>query len=170
MSERPVIVGVGNVLMGDDGAGPAVVEALRRRGAQRRVELIDAGLAFGEVLCDLEPDRAVVVVDAARGPGPAGSIYRLAPEELSDAAEGAAAGVSLHEVGVASALRLEALSGRAFTEVTIFGVEPGQLAWGEGLSPPVAEAVARLAERICRDLEATRDRRQAGRAAGSATR
>ncbi len=75
MSEpRPAIVGVGSVLMGDDGVGPAAIEALRARGVDKRAELIDAGLAFSDVLCELEPTAPLVILDAVRGGYPAGSI------------------------------------------------------------------------------------------------
>ncbi len=153
MTEQPAIVGVGNVLMGDDGVGPAAVEAMRRDGAGRRAELIDAGLAFAEVLCDLDPARPVAVIDAVRGGSAPGSIYRLTPADLAGESGSMAAAVSLHELNVLPALRMEALAGREFADVTVFGVEPGILAWGEGLSPPVAEAVRKLRQVIRRYLD-----------------
>jgi hydrogenase maturation protease len=146
-------VGVGNVLMGDDGVGPAAIEVLSRRGLGGSSELIDAGLAFGEVLCDLSPDRPLVIIDAARGGGPPGSIYRLGLEELAEGGSMAAA-VSLHEVSIVPALRMAALAGRRFADVTLFGVEPQRVAWAEGLSAPVAAAVERLADEIRRHLGA----------------
>jgi hydrogenase maturation protease len=139
--------------MGDDGVGPAVVEALRRRGAAARAELIDAGLAFSDVLCDLEPSRPLVVIDAVRGGGPPGSVYRLGPAWLAEEAGSMARAVSLHEVNVLPALRMEALAGREFTNVTIFGVEPGEIAWGERLSPAVAKALEKVVRAVCDYLE-----------------
>ena len=149
MSEsRPAIVGVGNVLMGDDGVGPAAVEALRADGAAEKAELIDAGLAFSEVLCDLDPARAVVIIDAVRGGGAPGSIYRLTPGQLAGETGSMAAAVSLHEVNVLPALRMAALAGRSFDNVTIFGVEPESLGWGLPLSAPVARAIEKLRQII----------------------
>ena len=150
---RPAIVGVGNVLMGDDGVGPAALDALRRAGAGDRAELIDAGLAFSEVLCDLTPEKPMIVVDAVRGQGEPGSIYRLTPADLDPETGAMTAAMSLHEVNVLPALRMEALAGRRFHNVTIYGVEPGKLDWGEGLSGPVAEAVEKLVEIVCRHLD-----------------
>ena len=148
-SSRPAVIGVGNVLMGDDGVGPAVVEAMRRRGLEARTELIDAGLAFSEVLCDLDPDRPLAIVDAVRGAGRPGSICRLGLGELAGESGSMPSAVSLHEISVLPALRMEALAGREFSDVTIFGVQPMTLAWGEGLSAPVAEAVERVVRRLC---------------------
>lgn len=153
MSDRAVIVGVGSILMGDDGVGPAAVGELRRRGLDDRAELIDAGLAFSEVLCDLDPSQPLIVLDAIRGSGEPGSVYRLSLNDL-DAAQGAMAhAVSLHEVSVLPALKIEALTGREFADVTIFGVEPGRLAWGDELSEPVAAAMDKLIEAVLKHVE-----------------
>jgi len=141
---RPAIVGVGNVLMGDDGIGPAAIEALRQGRVGDRAELIDAGLALGEVLCDLDPHQPLVIIDALRGGGGPGSLYRLGLDVLNPQGASVRRAVSLHEVGVQSALRMEALSGREFTHVTIFGVEPGKVAWGQRLSRPVAQSLKNL--------------------------
>jgi len=139
--------------MGDDGVGPAVVDALRSGGAGDRAELIDAGLAFSEVLCDLDPGQPLVIVDAVRGGGPPGSIYRLHPGDLLAEGGPTSRAVSLHEISVLPALRMEELSGRRFNDVTIFGVEPETVEWGEGLSQPVARAVRKLLNEIRRYLD-----------------
>jgi len=146
-------VGVGNVLMGDDGVGPAALDALRSTGADERAELIDAGLAFSEVLCDLTPQRTVIIIDAVRGGGEPGTVYKLTPDDLDPDTGAMAAAMSLHEVNVLPALRMEALAGRLFRDVTIYGVEPGKLDWGEGLSEPVTRTVEKLVETIGRHLD-----------------
>ena len=150
---RPAIVGVGNTLMGDDGVGPAAVEAFGRAGLGNEAELIDAGLAFSEVLCDHDPSRPMVIIDAVRGPGEPGSIYKLTPEELDGAKGSLASAISLHEVNVLPALQMSALAGRCFDDVTIFGVQPEKVEWGEGLSPAVRRAVKDLVRTVRQHLE-----------------
>lgn len=157
-------MGVGNVLMGDDGVGPAAVEALRREGVD--AELIDAGLAFGEVLCDLAPDRPLIVIDAVRGPGGPGSVYRLSPADLDGTSETAPA-LSLHEVSVLPALHMERIAGRDFDDVTLFGVEPQRLAWGEGLSRSASDGLAKLVMMIRRYLDERDGPERAAAACGS---
>jgi len=141
------------MLMGDDGVGPAAIGALTERGVGDRAELIDAGLAFSEVLCGLDSHRALVILDAVGGGGPAGRLYRLGLADLDPAPGSVPSAVSLHETHVLPALRMEALTGRAFTDVTIFGVQPGRLGWGTELSPPVAEGTERLIQAVCRYLD-----------------
>ena len=146
-------MGVGSVLMGDDGVGPAGIEMLRRSGMGDRAELIDAGLAFSEALCELDPLRPLVILDALRGGCAPGSVYRIALADLSPRDGSAGRGVSLHEISVLPALRMEALAGREFADVTIFGVEPDRIAWGEGLSRSVAEAMGGLVRAVCDYLD-----------------
>ena len=147
------IVGVGNVLMGDDGVGVAAVEALARRALPEGVRLHDAGLAVGDVLGRLDPSDPLIVLDAVRGGGPPGSLYRLRPGAPAPGGRAAAGAVSLHELNVTAALQLEALSGRVFVDVMVFGVEPDVIAWGEGLSPAASGAMDRLVGAVLRYVE-----------------
>ena len=141
------IVGVGNTLMGDDGVGPAAVERLAARGVPAHVRLHDAGLAVSDVLGQLDPDDPLIVIDAVRAGGPAGAVYQVDVDAL--AGEGLpSAAVSLHELSIVPVLEMEALTGRVFSNVTVFGVEPARVAWGEGLSPAVASALDRLVDAV----------------------
>ncbi len=148
------IVGVGNTLMGDDGVGPAAVDRLAARGVPAHIRLHDAGLAASDVLSRLDPDDPLIVIDAVRAGGPAGAVYQVdvdpgAPAPLGPGAEGLPGiAVSLHELSVVPALEMEALTGRVFSNVTVFGVEPARVAWGEGLSPAVASALDRLVDAV----------------------
>jgi len=145
---RVNIVGVGNLLMGDDGVGPAVVARLEARGTPAGVCLYDAGLAFSDVLGMLEPADPLIVIDAVRAGGRPGEVHRLRLDVLNLDAAPVPAMVSLHELSVVPALRLEALAGRVFSDVTVLGVEPGVVDWGQGLSPIVAGAVEGLVDDV----------------------
>jgi len=138
------IVGVGNTLMGDDGVGPAVIAALERRGLPGGVHLYDAGLAVSDVLSALDPAAPLVVIDCLRSGGEPGDICEAALSDIADQRASSGA-MSLHEISVLPALRMECLIGREFRDVTIYGVEPKRIAWGKELSAEVAEAVDRLA-------------------------
>jgi len=159
LSEPTVnIVGVGNVLMGDDGAGIAAARRLADAGMPTGVRLHDAGLAVADVLGGLDPAVPLIVLDALQAGGEPGTVYTARLEDLS--AGGRLAGLtSLHELSVLPALRLEALSGRTFGDVTVFGVEPARIEWGKGLSDPAAAGVERLVEAVTSHVEQiTRDR------------
>jgi len=149
LPERTVnILGVGNVLMGDDGVGIAAVRAIARRGTPAGAVLHDAGLAVADVLSGLDPADPLIVVDAVRAGGPAGQVYRLSLDALQPDAAALSGAMSLHELSVAPALRLEALTGRVFADVTLLGVEPGRVGWSTELSEPVAAAVETLCDAV----------------------
>ena len=61
--------------------------------------------------------------------------------------------MSLHEINVLPILRMEALGGREFTNVTIFGVQPGNIAWSEGLSTAVKIGMKKLVQDVCDYLD-----------------
>jgi len=151
------ILGVGNTLMGDDGVGPLAAQALLRGPLPEGAAVYDAGLAVSDVLGALDPSAALIVIDALRAAGPPGTVYQAQLEDMT-LMEGTLAGLlSLHEISVLPALRIEAMTGREFRDVTVFGVEPASARWGEGLSAPVARAMRKLTgavlEHAARKLE-----------------
>jgi hydrogenase maturation protease len=151
LSERKVnIVGVGNTLMGDDGVGPAAIERLRNRDLGEGVVLWDAGLAVSDVLGLMDPADPLIVVDAVRAGGEPGTLYEAEIDVTAEDEAAAGAMFSLHEVSAMPALQLEAVTGRVFEDVTVIGVEPAVVQWGDGLSPTVAEALEKLVDAVLR--------------------
>ena len=142
------------MLMGDDGVATAAVERLAKRPLPEYVRLHDAGLAVSDVLGRLSPAEPLIVIDAIRGDGKPGSVYKLALDDMSVLPQAAIhAAISLHELSVLPALRMEAMTGRAFSDVTVFGVEPETVEWGLGLSAPVLGAMDRLVEAVMEHVD-----------------
>ena len=120
MSESRVvnILGVGNTLMGDDGVGVAALARLAERGAPAGCALHDVGLAVSDVLGSLDPADPLVVIDAVKAGRAPGTVYTAAidPLDCDEATDGQM--VSLHELSVVPALRIEAAAAFAAREVT----------------------------------------------------
>ncbi len=146
---RTVVVGFGNLLMGDDGVGIHVVRALAARGLPPGVEAVDGGVASLEILGSLLDAAKVIIVDALAGGGEPGAVYRLTPTDLGQAA--APPGYSLHEFTLPQALALLAQTA-TLPPIVIFGVEPAAMDMGLELSPPVAAAAGRVADLIAVEL------------------
>jgi hydrogenase maturation protease len=130
-----VIVGIGQLVAGDDAVGVVVARALAERGFEVR-SCADASV----VLSLLAAGRRVVVVDAVVGGGPPGTVLRLAPGDLA----AGPAPLSSHGIGVAEAIELaRALYGEASAAaVAIVGIaidRPSGAALA--LSPAVASAI-----------------------------
>lgn len=133
-----VILGIGNLLMGDDGVGIHAVRELARQPIAG-VEVVDAGTDYLSALPFLENAQRVLVLDAVRGRNAPGSIYRLAEQELSPRPDGSAA----HVTSILEARRLLS-PGAAWPEITVLGVEPAVVDYGMDLSAPVAAALPEL--------------------------
>lgn len=146
---RTVVVGFGNLLMGDDGVGIHVVRELAARKLPRGVETVDGGVASLEILGSLLDAACIIIVDALAGGGEPGTVYRLTPAELGTAV--ASPGYSLHEFTLPQSL---ALLDRTATlpPIVIFGVEPAVMDMGLEMSPPVAAAAMRVADLIAAEL------------------
>jgi hydrogenase maturation protease len=152
---RVVIAGVGNVLRGDDGFGPAVVQALERYGGLpagvRTVEVGIGGIGLVHEL--LEGCDMLVVVDAVERGGEPGTLYILEPqvpclESLSDM-ERAGLAVDLHEVVPGSVLLMARGLGVLPPVVRIVGCQPGETEeFALDLTPPVAGAVSEAVQAI----------------------
>jgi len=154
-SPKVVVVGVGNLLMGDDGMGIWVAEELRK--APDEVLVLDGGTALLDVLEEVEGAERLVIVDAMSGDGPPGTVYVLSSDDL-----GKRKGrFSLHDMGVAEMLELGRLMYRIPEDVVLVGVEPEHVGPGIGLSRTLREKlqevvrvvaeVARNSNRICRE-------------------
>ncbi len=138
MTETPppvLVIGVGNLLMGDDGIGCRVLAELQR-DPPPGTRLIDAGTAVVNLLADLEQAAAVLFIDAFQRGGAAGSTYVLEAQDVAAPALRA----SLHDVGLASALRWLAPAHRA-KPMLLLGIEPACLDFGAELSAPLREAM-----------------------------
>lgn len=157
---RVTVLGVGNLLRRDDGVGVHVVEALRRRCRfPDGVRLVDGGLGGPGLWGAVEGAEALVAVDAVRGGGPPGTLYRIPARDLPPAggnppppAGGGPPGFSLHESGLLDLIAL-ALRDDPGLRVTILGVEPLETGeWGTELTPPVAARLPALVDLVLEEL------------------
>ena len=140
------IVGVGNLLLMDEGVGVHVVQELERRELPPNVAVIDGGTSPDALAHAGEVDR-LVIVDAVRGGGEPGTVYRLTPDDIDESDRNP---LSLHEWDLMDSLKLS----RYWTEdveVVIIGVEPGQMEWGLELSPEVEARLPRIIDVVLRE-------------------
>jgi len=148
-----VVFGCGNVLLGDDGFGPAVIEALKGYCLPPAVQAIDAGTSIREYLLDylmlpaLRP-RVLIVVDACEavaGAAPAGHVTQGRPAALPARKSH---DFSLHQFPTVNLLlELERETGiEVVLLVAAIAVVPERIA--PGLSPLMRTAVAEARDRI----------------------
>ena len=131
-----LIVGLGNLLLTDDGVGVHVVRELLKDPPQG-VTVAEIGTAVLRAQELFERADVVIAIDAVGADGPAGSIYRF------DGAEALIQGhISIHQFGITDLLRLLPKTSRP--EVIILGVEPEVIDYGMTLSPAVQAALPKV--------------------------
>ena len=158
MKKKTLVAGVGNVLLGDEGIGVHAVRALLEEGAPAGADVVDAGTALGDLLGEMGAYERLVLVDAIRGGGAPGALYRMeirSPEDL----RGAARPMSLHEFGVAEALEQARALGVLPREVVLLGAEPARMEPGMELSPEAERALRPLVEMVRGEIKADRSLR-----------
>jgi hydrogenase maturation protease len=146
-SNRIAVVGVGNLLLKDEGIGIHVVRALQESPLPDGVVVIDGGTS-PDVLDYLEPADKLVIIDAAEAGGVPGAIYRFRPDEVTLETGEA---ISLHELGLVSSLKTMSLLGKTPPEVIIIGIQPKEIAWGMELSPELKEKVPEIVRVVLKE-------------------
>jgi len=128
-------LGIGNLLLKDEGVGVHLIQTLEKETLPSGLELVDGGTSTLNILPLIKGANKIIVVDAMQAGGEPGSIYRCRPSDLIPSKE---APMSLHHVDFIQALKMAKLLGDDLEPRTIiFGVEPQEIGWEIGLSPPV---------------------------------
>jgi hydrogenase maturation protease len=140
-----VVLGVGNLIQGDDGVGVHVAQALLERGCPAGVTVLDGGTAPLDALAHVGPVERLIIVDAANLGEPPGTIRVLTPEEIIPD-EGDS--VSLHDLDLLWALGAMRTTGEMPAETVVIGVQPESIDWSTELSPSIASRLEAVIEAV----------------------
>ena len=141
-----LILGLGNLLLADEGVGVHAARALAERELPPGVSVVEAGTAFLDVLPDIEKADRILLIDAMEGGGAPGSVYRVPfdqcvhPDMLA----------SLHGFDMSRVLFMA--GNQRNPEVTVFGVEPARIEWGTDLSAQVQRTMPALQDVILNEV------------------
>ena len=146
-----LVLGLGNILLGDEGVGVRVIERLLEQVEfPEEVQVLDGGTLGLDLLPYLEGAARLLVVDAAQARKPAGTLVRLTGREIPIFLD--ASKVSPHQEGLQDLLAVAALKGYLPEELVFLGVQVGSLGVSLELSPAVAAQVNPMVERVLEEL------------------
>lgn len=146
-----LILGLGNLLQGDDGVGCRVAQELERRTLRDDVEVIDAGTPGIGLLNLFEGRERVIIIDAAEMGLPPGTFRHFGPQDVL--LTGSNQRFSLHRTGVIDSLMLARELSIKLPQIVFFGVQPAIVDWNDALSPQVQAAVPQVIEEILNELK-----------------
>jgi hydrogenase maturation protease len=150
MTDRKIVVlGIGNLILRDEGVGVHAVRELGVRTLPPQIQVIDGGTALMDLLPVIQEAERIIVIDALKGGGEPGTIYRLTPDDFMAEAERP---LSLHQVGLLEVLGMVKQLG-GDPHVTIIGVEPQEISWGMELTPEVEAKLPKVVEAVLEELK-----------------
>ncbi|MBF0470057.1 MAG: HyaD/HybD family hydrogenase maturation endopeptidase [Gammaproteobacteria bacterium] len=137
-----LILGVGNLLLGDEGVGVHAVRYLQQNVPflEENIHLVDGGTLGFTLAAEMAAAEGLVVIDAARLGGQAGDVQLLEGEEM-DRFVGRRDHTSVHEIGLRDLLATSRLLDELPQQRALVGIEPYSFDWGEELSSVVASAL-----------------------------
>jgi hydrogenase maturation protease len=149
---QTLIIGCGNLLRGDDAAGPVLVRRMQERGLPEGVHCADGGTAGMDVAFRMRGVPRVILVDACRSGGEPGAVFEVPGHEVENLPP--LSGINLHAFRWDHAIAFGRwLLGNEYPgTVTAFLIEGESFEPGAGLSPAVDRAVDELAARLSATL------------------
>lgn len=152
MTKRVLVLGIGNLLLGDEGVGVRVVEAFEKAyELPDGVEALDGGTSGMDLLNQIAGIDHLIVTDAVRAGGEPGDIVRLVDDDVPAFFRNK---MSPHQVGLADVLAAAHLTGEAPSNVTLIGIHPLDMDLGLDLSPTVAAQVDPAVAMVVDELRA----------------
>lgn len=147
---RIVVLGVGNILLTDEGIGVRAIEELGKAYVlPPEVVLIDGGTSAMELLDDLANCDLLIIADCVRSGRPPGSLIRLVDEEIPALFR---TKLSPHQVGLPEVLGTLLITHEAPKRTVLFGVEPESLATAMELTPTVAARLPDLVAALAKEI------------------
>jgi len=148
---RILVLGVGNVLLQDEGVGVKVIERLQEEYRfSSNVRLMDGGTLGLRLLDPISDTDQLIVVDAVQNGEPPGTLYRLPASELE---KRVTFKNSLHQLDLVEALAYSEILGNRPNAV-IIGIEPADISpWGTELTETVRAKFPELCAHVLREIE-----------------
>lgn len=148
----PLVLGFGNVLLSDDGAGIRLVERLRSELGTDAAQFVDGGTLSFSLLPYVEAAHSMLVIDAAELDREPGAICLFENAAMDDFLK-MSRRRTVHEVGLIDLLDMARLLGCLPARRALLCIQPSRIDWSETLSAPVTEAMSNASRQARAMLE-----------------
>lgn len=145
-----LILGIGNILLKDEGIGVHVVNKLKEMQLPPDVEVIDGGTLGIDLLFYIEGRKKVIVIDTVKAGEPPGTMYRFTDKDLI-IKKGALR--SAHGIDFTDVIRAAEFLGTKPEEIVFIGVEPEIIDEGLELSPLLSKRIDPLIKLVMEEIK-----------------
>jgi hydrogenase maturation protease len=146
-----VVLGLGNILLRDEGVGVRVIEELQRSyDFFPPVKMLDGGTAGFGLVTEIEDCKKLLVVDAVKAGNEPGTVYKFKSGDITVTIPQT---LSVHDLGFFEALEQWKMLG-INPEVIFFGIEPEDMnSWGFDLTPSIQNKMPKLVALVIDQLQ-----------------
>jgi len=145
-----LVLGIGNVLLTDEGIGVRALNELQRRYSfSDNVELMDGGTAGIELLRHIRKRKHLIIIDAMTFDQEPGTVMRVEGEDVPAAFR---TRISPHQLGLSDLLAAAMLTNELPKNLVLFGVEPASIDIGLDLTDAVEASLGKLIGAVTEEL------------------
>jgi len=149
INKDTVIIGIGNILLQDDGVGVHVIKELENEKLPSTIELVDGGTSTLDMLGFFLDYKKVIVVDCLRAGLKPGTIYKIKPEDIKNYQK---ENLSIHDVQILDVVRMANMMDK-YPEVVIFGIEPEKIFLDLEMTEIMVSKIPEIISNIKKELE-----------------
>ena len=152
-TKRLLVLGIGNILLMDEGLGVYAIQELSKEQWPETVEFIDGGTFTQDIFYLFQDYDRLLVLDVVRAGGEPGTIYRLTEDDL---VKNESQSLSLHDIDLLDSLRMADLLGHR-PSLLVLGIEPMKIDWAMEMTEPLKAAFPRYLELVRQEIRSILD-------------
>lgn len=145
-----VILGVGNILLSDEGFGVHVANRMMEMRLPENVSVVEGGTDGFRLLNIVTEADKLIVIDAIKGGAEPGTIYRFNIDDINNVPKGFK--TSVHQIGILEVIDLSSLIGKR-PETVVIGIEPKSLNMGMELSEEIKSKIPKIIELVLKEIK-----------------
>ncbi len=155
MIRKPILIlGIGNLLLKDEGFGVHVVQKMMAMSLPDDVELMDGGTMGIDLLYHIEGRKKVIAIDVVKADSRPGTLYRFTDKDIEYHKDILR---SAHEIDFSYVLKTAEQLGNKPDEVVFIGITPQEIDADIGLTPALEERIPKVIELVMKEIGARED-------------